>query len=463
MNAKSFFSQLINTKLGLMLLLVVIVVVYICLGVVGASQSYAAQLNVSAYSTTEYTSNAKLENTNTADDVIESVGINVLLNEQRKRFNANASFNLSQEFYLNNTFSDQTQLTTGFGLFNFDIVDDFLDWRTSFTRTDVLSDSSAGDTPDNREQRNTFKTGPTINYRMNKASTFRVGANYVQVINSDEDAADTKRVDANASYIYQYNSITNFSLNSNYDRVIEIKEDGRTRSNSNEHSQNISLDVGMNRLFSHGSFSANIGRNEVRSETSETVAGNFFSVQLQREQVLFHNLVVNYSESISDTSIGFESREQLLAANPGFNPENPDSRLETTTQLDIIKQKSLDISVSRGIDSYQYSVSAFWNDLSYVKLNNDERVIGVVLNLKQKIQEGLTAGFTYRLVKQDLIDRSDDGDNVTQTYTIDSAYRWTKDFSINGFITYQERGNNKNAVREYEDFSLGITFRVDLY
>tara|TARA_R110001592_G_scaffold363375_1_gene686363 strand:- start:3053 stop:4396 length:1344 start_codon:yes stop_codon:yes gene_type:complete len=442
----------LNTKIAITILV---------LFFINPSFVQALQLSASLYSKTEYTTNARLESINTEDDVIERVGVNVLLNEERKRFNANARFNIYQEFYLNNTFSDQTQLTTGFGLFNFDIVEEFLDWRTSFTRTDVLSDAAAVDTVDNREQRNTFRTGPTINYRMNQSSTVRLGANYVQVINSDEGAADTKRVDANASYIYQYNSITDFSLNSNYDRVIEVKENGQTRSNSNEHLQNASLNVGMNRQFSYGSFSAKVGRNEVRSEDRETVSGNFFNIQLEREQVFYHSVLAKYSESVSDSSIGFGSFEDLITANPDLSPASP--ILEVSTQLDIIKQKRANVSIKRNIDSYEYSISAFWIDLNYDIQNNDERSIGLVLNLRQNIQDGLTAGFTYRQVNQELIDRPGDGDNVTQTYTIDSAYRWTKDFSTNGFVAYESRENNKQALREYEDFSVGVTLKWDLY
>jgi hypothetical protein len=427
----------------------------------GAANCFAMELDASFYSETEYTTNARLVTTNTEDDVIQRVGINVMLREERKRFNANASFNLSQELYLNNTYTDQTQLTTGFGLFNFDIVEGFLDWRTSFTRKDVLSDATASDTPDNREQRNTFRTGPNINYRINQASTIQFGANYVQVGNSDEQAADTKRIDANASYIYQYNSITNFSLNSNYDRVIEVKESGQTRSNSNEHSQNISLNVGMNRQFSHGSFSAQVGRNEVRSEDSQTVTGNFFNIQLQREQVYYHNIITQYSESISDSSIGFESLDSLIDANPSFSQDNP--RLETTSQLDIIKQKSANISINRSIDLYQYTLRAFWADQNYDIQLSDERSVGMSLNIQQKIQEGLSVGFTYEQVMQKLLDSPNDGDNFTRTFTIDTSYRWTVGFSTDGFIAYEKRGNNKDAIKEYEDFSIGVTLNWDLY
>ena len=141
-----------------------------------ASKGYAAELKASIYSETRSTSNARLVATNVKDDVIERIGVNLVLKEERKRFNADASLNFYQDFYLNNTYSDQTQLTTGFGLFNFDIVEDFLDWRTSFTRTQVLNDTTATDTPDNRNERNTFRTGPAINYRINQASTLRMSA-----------------------------------------------------------------------------------------------------------------------------------------------------------------------------------------------------------------------------------------------------------------------------------------------
>ena len=431
---------------------------FLLLTTLSVSKGNAAELNASAYSETRSTTNARLVTTNVEDDVIERIGINVVLKEERKRFNADASVNFYQEFYLNNTFSDQTQLTTGFGLFNFDIIEDFLDWRTSFTRTQVLSDTT--DTPDNRDERNTFRTGPTINYRINRASTLRMGVNYVQVENSDKISADTKRVNANTSYIYQYNSITDFSLNGAYDQILESDQSGRLPLNDDK-IKNMTLNIGMNRQFSRGSFSINAGQSQVYSDTRDTVRGNFFDILFQREQVLFHDLQVQYSESISDSSIGFGSFENLVSANPNYSQGN--QQFETITQLDIIKQKRADISINRNIDSYQYSLSIFWNNRDYDLQLNDERSTGLSFNLRQEIQEGLTAGFTYQQVKQTLFDRPSDSGNDTQKYTIDSAYRWTKDFSTNGFIAYQKRGNNKNTLREYEDFSLGITLKWDLY
>ena len=223
----------------------------------------------------------------------------------------------------------------------------------------------------------------------------------------------------------------------------------------------MTLNIGMNRQFSRGSFSINAGQNQVYSDTRDTIRGNFFDVLFQREQILFHDLQVQYSESISDSSIGFGSIERLIAANPSLGDGN--QLFETTTPLDIIKQKRADISINRNIDSYQYNLSIFWNNLDYDLQLNDERSTGLTFNLRRQIQEGLTVGLTYQQVKQVLFERPSDNGNDTQTYTIDSAYRWTKDFSTNGFIAYNVRKNNKNALREYEDFSVGVTLKWDLY
>lgn len=420
----------------------------------------ATELDITAYSDTEYTSNARLATTDTKDDVIERIGLDVKLTEQRKRFNANANFRLEQEYYLNDTFSEQTNLTTGFGLFNFDIIEDFLDWRTSFTRTQTLSNAAGPNTPDNREERNVFKTGPAINYRINPGATLRLGANYIQVENSDDTAADTKRFDANASYIYQYNSITQFSLNGVYDEIIESDIDDPLQPESDDEIRNITLNVGMNRQFSHGNFSINVGQNQVHSDTRETVTGNFFNVNLDRDQFLFHKLNLRYSESISDSSIGFDTLEEQLTVSP--NPTVQPS-LESVASLDIIKRKRLDMTVTRDIDAFQYSFSAFWTDLDYELQLNDEQSVGVVLLGRQRLKEHWTAGISYQQAQQEFIDQSQEGKNITHTYRVETDYQWTKSFSTTGFMAYEQRDNDKNVLREYEEFSLGVSLLLKLY
>ncbi|MFT7186429.1 MAG: hypothetical protein ACI84K_001827, partial [Pseudohongiellaceae bacterium] len=170
------------------------------------------ELSATLSSDVEYSNNVTQLSTASRDDLTQTFGLGVLLTENRKRFNADASFNLEEEHYYNKNFSNQTSFTTGFGLFNFDIIENFLNWRTSFSRTEVLRNSTEADTPDNREQRNIARTGPAVTYRMSQKSTLRASTNFTLVENDDAAAADTKRLNSSVSYDYDFNSTTSFNL-----------------------------------------------------------------------------------------------------------------------------------------------------------------------------------------------------------------------------------------------------------
>lgn len=419
----------------------------------------AMEIKANLFSETEYTSNSKLDSFNTKEDIIERLGLSAVLSEERKRFNANARFNLSQEFYFNNTFSDQTQLTTGFGLFNFDIIEDFLDWRTSFTRIEVLSDAAEENTPDNREKRNVFRTGPSINYRINKASLFRFGTNYVQVENSDESAADTKRLEATAGYIYQYNSVTNFGWNAAYDRVIETEENGRKLSNSDEQPKNLTLSVGLNRQFSHGHFNFNIGRNEVHSEDSQKISGNYFDISIQYNKFYYYDIQLDYAESISDSSIGFDTLQSLQE---NSSPSSLSSS-NISSALDIVKRKQFDLAIDRTLDNFHYSINGFWAKDNYEIQPSDEETFGLGLRLDNQFHEAMILSFIFQYEKNKFLDQIELGEDVTSTYTAEGRYQLTKDFSIHGHVGYEKQGNNKSFSREYEDFFLMIGFNFLIF
>jgi len=250
----------------------------------------SVELTANVYTSAKYSNNVSLASTATEDDITQALGLNVLLKENRKRFNADASFNLEEEHYYNNTFSNQTSLTTGFGIFNFDIVENFLDWRTSFTRTEVLRNASESDTPDNREQRNIFRTGPSITYRVSRESILKASSNYTLVENSDEDASDSKRISGNVSYNYAMNSITSFSVSSRYDEILD--------GDGGDELKNTNFNFGLRRAYSQGELNFNYGRTQTRSDSSNTVEGNFFNLSISRKQVLWHDVVMLYQQDI---------------------------------------------------------------------------------------------------------------------------------------------------------------------
>ena len=86
------------------------------------SEVHALDLTATLFSDVEYSDNFGLVSTNTKDDVVQSLGLDLGMLETRKNFQIDADFLLEGEHYYNNSYSDQTSLTTGIGFFNFDLI-----------------------------------------------------------------------------------------------------------------------------------------------------------------------------------------------------------------------------------------------------------------------------------------------------------------------------------------------------
>jgi len=423
-------------------------------GIVGlllSSTANSFELAASLYTNTEYSNNASRTSTATDDDITQNLGLNVSLKEKRKRFNADANFNLEEEHYYNNTFSSQTSLTTGFGIFNFDIIENFLNWRTSFTRTEVLKSLTVSDTPDNREQRNIFRTGPSITYRVSRESTLNASTNYTLVENSGEEAADTKRLNSKLSYNYALNNSTSLSLSSQYDELLD--------GDGGEEFKKTNFNLGIHRVLPQGELDFNYGHSHTRSDDSDSVNGNFFDLSLSRKKLLWHDFVLQYQQDISDTSIGFESDEQ----NSEMPSESGISSEGVVTGLDVITRKRLNLAVNRVLGVYQYSVAGLWEYEVYKTLNNDKKSRGVSLNLSQNISQYLSVGTDYTFLLNDFIGQPLIGKDKISTYRLNSQHILSENLNLSAHLQYAVRSNSQNQAREYEELAIGLGLTWNIY
>jgi hypothetical protein len=360
--------------------------------------------------------------------------------ENRKSVQASANFRVEHERYYNNSFSDQTSLTAGFGLFNLDLVESFLNWQTSFTRTELLTDAADTNTPDNREYRNILRTGPTVSYQYSRASFFALNVNYVGVEISDEEASDSKRVDGNLNYRYLFNPKTDFSVNSQYEQVID--GDGE------EEFANITLSLGLVRRFSKGDFQFFFGRSRLTPDQSDATESNYFDIQLNRNQLFRHDVSLTYLEDISDTSIGFESDEQ-------------EEGLEGSTQRsfsgnDIVKRKRLELAAERVLGNTQYTINGFWENESFEVQETDEKSVGISLDINHRLSQNLTSEFEYAYQINEFVDQTELGKDKESTYQIGGFYSVTANLTTNGFVRFSSNENDQNMTREYEEFAIGF-------
>jgi len=413
-----------------------IILCLVCL----VSWANAIELSGNVSTETDYSNNSNLVSTKKLDDVSQLVALDLDVLENRKNLQANANFRVESKRYFKNTFSDQTSLTAGFGLFNVDLIDSFLNWQTSFTRTEVLSDTADTNTPDNREYRNILRTGPSISYQVSRSSLLEYTLNYINVENSDETASDSQRVNSDLNYMYLFNTVTDFSVNGQYENVIDGEE--------NEEYENISFSLGLIRRFPLGDAQFNYGRTRLSPKRGGTTEGNYFDFQLIRRELLWHDVSLMYFEDISDTSIGFENDEQ------GADTENNTQR--SASNNDVVKRKSLTLSINRVLGSLSYTVNTFWENETFVIQDSDEKSIGLSLALNYNLTPRLASEFQYSYQINNFMDRPDIDKDKVSSYQVGGAYSVASNFSVNSFIRFQARYNSQNMVREYEEFSTGF-------
>ena len=421
-----------------------------------SSSVHGLEMEVNLYSDLEYSTNIEAVSYDTQNEMTQILGLDVELKEERKRFNITGSFNIEEEHYYQDTFTNKTSWTTGFGVFNLDVIEQFLNWRTSYSRTKVLSQFEDNETPDNYEQREITRTGPAITYRISETAMLGVLADYIFVKNSEEDVADTKRANAAVNYNYAFSPTTAISLNSNYNEILDAEGD--------EELKNANVNMGISRDVSNGKLKFNVGRTRSWSDDSEAVTSNFFDVSFVRKEVFWHDLSLRYNQDLSDTSIGFESDEEGFEDSfddtaQGDNSDQDLNRLAniSDTRIDIIQRRSFDASLQRAIGSYQYLLAGFWESESYEIQNDDQKSRGFNITLKKKLMETFSLGVFYGFALTDYLDRPDIGKSMTRTYRVNSQFGISEHLGLAGFLQYKARQNSRQQTREFEEFSTGIS------
>jgi len=415
-----------------------IIVCLVCL----VSWANAIELNGNVSTETEYSNNSNLVSTKKLDEVSQLVGLDFNVLENRRDVQANADFRIESKRYFKNTFSDQTSLTAGFGLFNVNLIDSFLNWQTSFTRTEVLSDTTDTNTPDNREYRNILRTGPSISYQISRSSFMGYTLNYVSVENSGETASDSQRVNSNLNYKYLFNTVTDFSISGQYENVIDSEE--------NEKYENISFSLGLIRRFSLGDAQFNYGRTRLSPKRGDATEGNYFDFKLNRKKLFWHDISLTYLEDISDTSIGFESDEQGAETGSGVQ--------RSVSTNDVVKRRRLELEVNRVLGSLSYAIKGFWENQTFVIQENDEKSLGLSVGLSNQWTQNLVTEFDYIFQIDDFIDRPEVGKDRVSTYELGCRYNIVTNFSVSSFVRFSSLYNHQNMTREYEEFASGFGF-----
>ncbi|WP_156508921.1 hypothetical protein, partial [Oleiphilus sp. HI0132] len=228
----------------------------------------AAEYTAVLSNSVEYTDNIGLASDVKDQDTVHTLSLSAGVVEERKTFQTNANFTLEKDHYYSGSYEGETTLSTGLGLLNFDLIEDFLSWQTSFTRSQTLDDPLEQARPGNLGHRDTLSSGPSITYVVSPTTYLTGEGSYTIVENSQSNTSDTQRADFSAAIAHQINSITGVNLTGQYEVMLDA--DGT------EKYDRIQLGVGFFRQFVDGSVSLSAGRTQLVPEESAETESNFY-------------------------------------------------------------------------------------------------------------------------------------------------------------------------------------------
>ena len=369
-------------------------------------------------------------------DALQSTIFRARAVELRKSFQTDASFTLQHEHYFKNTYENEANLTAGVGILNFDLIESFLSWHTSYNRVQVLNDPLEDDEPNNRSYRDILQTGPSISYDISRSTQLSLSASYINTEFSRTDANDTERV-VGALLISRFlNPVSQLDLSFDHDSLLDA--DG------GEEFRTSKAALAFHRKFSNGNAELKAGYARIDSDIGDVRTGRFYKAEFGFQRLLSHDVVLGYQSDLSDTSRPFDIFAEEGASQNSFS------------RLDLVEERSFYVDVSRVIGTYQYSIYGRWSHEDFETQNEDEveRLLG--LSIGAQLDSGWSGGVSIDYRQDRFLGHPEVGVDYVNIYSIDSEYRFSSRFSMTNFIKFEKRRNAADFSREYYESSLGI-------
>lgn len=180
--------------------------------------AFSADLDWSIESTVGHTDNATRVDDNEISDTIGSIGGHIDLKREGSRIDGRLRARGSYRDYFDNTF-DSEILGSGAAELRVGLIGDTLSWSADDTFGQVLSDSLAPSTPENRENVNILSTGPDLRLPLGRATDLVIHARYQMASYQDENSVDNDRISGDIALVRRTSPSVTWSFNINASSV----------------------------------------------------------------------------------------------------------------------------------------------------------------------------------------------------------------------------------------------------
>ncbi|MFE8071654.1 hypothetical protein QQM79_11410 [Marinobacteraceae bacterium S3BR75-40.1] len=341
-------------------------------------------------------------------------------------------------FYENNTSDDQSEISLGW---DGDCeIGSYLSWMAHDSIRQVVSDNRAVDTPNNRERRNVFETGPRLEVPLGRTTSFFSSVKWQKTSFQDTEEDDSERWIGNAGLSRQFSPYMTGSLQ--YSLTDAEFENGDTLTQK-------TTSVGLERQFNKNRVSGQVGYSQLESETA-TSTNDYDAVtwdlSASRQLDAARSARLSVSRQLTDTSTdidiqlggidftltdtqALEITVFRLDYEEAFQSGLSANLFTTYTSSDYVETERKETSWQTGLNLAQQvsSLVTFQGALSYERerfepegLNSNlyQASIGIDYQRTQDLRLGASVGHNLRDADAQLIDYRENWVKVSLSYNL---------------------------------------------
>lgn len=253
----------------------------------------AFDLTLLAGAELEWTDNVFLSDENRRNDVLEVINVGARADETESWYTLNLDYRASHERYERESFDAETYYTGAANL-NLIPLPGRFEWLLQVQSETTLTQSVLPDTPDNRDQRNTYSTFPRLTLLSLPRDTVYLTGQASKVTFRDASDNESDRAGGSLSWLHAFTPLTRLDVSTGYEKVnFDVSEDY----------QREYYRVGVNRTLKSGSLAISAGQTRLKPEFSDETDGMNYLASLAW-QLDTHAISLEAVHDLTDTSIG---------------------------------------------------------------------------------------------------------------------------------------------------------------
>ncbi len=432
------------------------------LGTVISFAASGLDTTVGIAASVEHSDNAGRSVDNLQSDVESTISLNVGVSGATTQFDTAVDYAFTARDFKKNAQTDD-EVVDGSARIMWTPLPERFAWDLTHNVSDTVRSNELADTPDNRQQRNIFSTGPNFTLRLSPVDLLSAELRYIKVnvedSNAPNNSTDTRRRQTGDSerqvgrllWTHNLSAVSDFLAKAEYENVEANADVSYTR-----------LLVGYGARLRSGSYEIFIGTNSVEPETAEKFDASVIQFAFTHD-FGGHGLDITLVKEATDTSLGFGTSN---LRSDTFNPR--DSNFDT---FNIVERQRADVTYRTLLlcGACTMRLLAFFDNQDY-KDPPENQAPGSLIRLGDQKLYGFSAGLVYALsvdldllvdASYELTDFTDDAQELeleSTSYGLGINYSALRNLSIGLQVSQITRDANVDGF-DFDELRGGINLR----